>query len=309
LPQQHPRSAEIALNVTVRHAVSSLQQVPDVRTAVLLISPGPKRPLRITTTSLADRTGGDDADTDSIFLAGSVSGSALSEAGYATVPVYAISAWGLSPPGALDPVRRVDPLMQGIQVGNDYLHTVANLSGGRAFTDRNDVGAAARRILAELSSHYLIGYSPTYPVVDGRFRRLEVEVARQGAEVVPSGRLVRSPRPLPADFKPSARAALAGILPLDGFPLRLQTAANALALGINAPAPAEAASIECALFDPGGMREIALVRADAAITASGWQDVTLSIGPPPGIYAVRCGVHLTTTGRMASVYGDVTVRK
>jgi len=310
----HPPTAEIALNNTIRNAVASLKSIPDVRTAVVLVGPGPKR-------TRPSQTGrdleADEARDEAVFLDGVSASAGGSEATYGTVPIYAISSWGV-PVTYVNPFTRIDSVRLGIKTGHDFLHGIANLSGGRAFTDINDVAGAARQILRENESHYLVGYYPTYPVQDGRFRRLQVDVAREGVEVFPSDRMVRAPKGPPADFTPSPREALAGILPADGFPLTLQTRAGGLVtgrapvtltVGIDAPPPAETAAIECVLFDPGGLKEISSTRAEAALTASGRQHVELTLSAPRGSFVVRCGVHLRESGRLAGVYGDVDVNK
>lgn len=307
-------TAEIALNNTIRNAVGSLKSIPDVRTAVVLVSPGPKgiRPNQTGRDLAADEARGEPA-----FLEGVSASAGGSEATYGTVPIYAISNWGV-PVTYVNPFTRIDGARLAINSGHDFLHGIANLSGGRAFTDINDVAGAARQILLENESHYLVGYYPTYPVRDGRYRRLQVDVAREGVEVLPSDRMVRAPKGPPVDFTPSPRAALAGILPADGFPLTLQTrvggfdkgrATVTLTVGIDAPPPAETAAIECVLFDPGGLKEISNARAAAALSASGRQDVELNLTAPRGMFVVRCGVHLRDSGRLAGVYGDVDVNK
>lgn len=65
----------------------------------------------------------------------------------------------------------------------DTLMTLAADTGGRAFTDTNDFGEAFTRAARDLSAYYLIGYSSTNTDRDGRFRRIQVRVARRGARV------------------------------------------------------------------------------------------------------------------------------
>ncbi len=65
----------------------------------------------------------------------------------------------------------------------DTLTTLAADTGGRAFTDSNDCGDAFARAARDLSAYYLIGYSSTNTVKDGRFRRIEVRRARTGLRV------------------------------------------------------------------------------------------------------------------------------
>jgi VWFA-related protein len=63
------------------------------------------------------------------------------------------------------------------------LTTLAADTGGRAFTDTNDFGEAFSRVQRDMSAYYLIGYSSTNDVKDGRFRRIRVVVKREGLRV------------------------------------------------------------------------------------------------------------------------------
>jgi len=56
-------------------------------------------------------------------------------------------------------------------------------TGGLVIRDNNDLGAAMARIAREARSYYLIGYVPTDRATDGRFRKIEVKVARKGVAV------------------------------------------------------------------------------------------------------------------------------
>jgi VWFA-related protein len=65
----------------------------------------------------------------------------------------------------------------------DTLVSLAGDTGGQAFTDTNDFGDAFRRVQRDTSAYYLIGYSSTNTVKDGRFRRIQVRVKRDGLRV------------------------------------------------------------------------------------------------------------------------------
>ncbi|HUG53346.1 MAG TPA: VWA domain-containing protein, partial [Vicinamibacteria bacterium] len=56
-------------------------------------------------------------------------------------------------------------------------------TGGLVVRDRNDLAAGLDRIADEARSHYLLGYVPSNRAADGRFRRIEVAVAREGVAV------------------------------------------------------------------------------------------------------------------------------
>jgi VWFA-related protein len=65
----------------------------------------------------------------------------------------------------------------------DTLHTLASDTGGRAFTDTNKLGDAFVQVQRDTSAYYLLGYSSTNDVRDGRFRRINVRVKTPGLRV------------------------------------------------------------------------------------------------------------------------------
>ncbi|HWF87041.1 MAG TPA: VWA domain-containing protein, partial [Vicinamibacterales bacterium] len=60
----------------------------------------------------------------------------------------------------------------------DTLSTMAEDTGGRAFFDSNSFGQVFDRVVADTSAYYVLGFSSTNPARDGRFRRINVRVAR-----------------------------------------------------------------------------------------------------------------------------------
>ncbi len=56
-------------------------------------------------------------------------------------------------------------------------------TGGFSLRDRNDLAAGLARIGRESRSYYLLGYTPAKRKADGRFRKIEVKVARDGVAV------------------------------------------------------------------------------------------------------------------------------
>ena len=70
-----------------------------------------------------------------------------------------------------------------LAASQDTLTSLAADTGGRAFTDTNDFGEAFDRVRRDLSAYYLLGYSSTNAAKDGRFRRIQVRVKRDGVRV------------------------------------------------------------------------------------------------------------------------------
>jgi VWFA-related protein len=122
--------------------------------------------------------------------------SAINAAVRANVSIYAIDTRGLQAvvPGgdarqasgrgqSLFSGRGVQQQFDQLASSQDTLTTLASDTGGRAFTDTNDFGEAFARVQRDMSAYYLLGYSSTNPTKDGRFRRIQVRVKRDGMRV------------------------------------------------------------------------------------------------------------------------------
>jgi VWFA-related protein len=79
--------------------------------------------------------------------------------------------------------RGVAQQFSRLAASQDTLTSLAGDTGGRAFTDTNDFGEAFDRVRRDISAYYLLGYSSSNPVKDGRFRRIQVRVKRDGLRV------------------------------------------------------------------------------------------------------------------------------
>ncbi|MGH9310946.1 MAG: VWA domain-containing protein, partial [Vicinamibacterales bacterium] len=79
--------------------------------------------------------------------------------------------------------RAVAQQFSRLASSQDTLTSLAADTGGRAFTDTNDFGEAFTRVQRDMSAYYLLGYSSTNAVKDGRFRRVQVRVKRDGLRV------------------------------------------------------------------------------------------------------------------------------
>jgi VWFA-related protein len=60
----------------------------------------------------------------------------------------------------------------------ETLTTLASDTGGTAFTDSNDFGEAFSKVVHDISSYYILGFSSTNPNKDGRFRRLAIRLRK-----------------------------------------------------------------------------------------------------------------------------------
>ena len=67
--------------------------------------------------------------------------------------------------------------------GSEGSEGLALDTGGLVLKNRNDLAAGLARIGREARSYYLVGYTPSNRASDGKFRRIEVKVARENVSV------------------------------------------------------------------------------------------------------------------------------
>jgi VWFA-related protein len=95
---------------------------------------------------------------------------------------------------------------------HDTLRVVAENTDGIAVLDSNDIDKGLRRVVSDLSSYYLLGYTSTNSKADGRYRAIKVRVKRPGVEVR-SRRGYRAPSASEAAALVAAASAAAPIDP------------------------------------------------------------------------------------------------
>ena len=66
---------------------------------------------------------------------------------------------------------------------SENLRELAENTDGIAVVDTNDLDRGMKRIAADLSSYYLLGYASTNAKLDGKFRKITVRVKRAGVDV------------------------------------------------------------------------------------------------------------------------------
>ncbi len=109
----------------------------------------------------------------------------------ANVSIYPVDVRGLSafPPGgqAQSASLHGQSAYSGASVLNDLngnassqetLYTLADDTGGKAFMDTNDFSGVFQQVQKDTSAYYVLGYTSTNRLKDGRFRRLKVQVNR-----------------------------------------------------------------------------------------------------------------------------------
>jgi VWFA-related protein len=101
----------------------------------------------------------------------------------ANATIYAIDPRGLVAGADID--EQVDPNEWNnyVRKSQDSLRTIAELTGGFASVTSNDFTKALKRIDAETSDYYVLGYYSTNPDPTKRRRKLEVKTTRENVEV------------------------------------------------------------------------------------------------------------------------------
>jgi VWFA-related protein len=115
----------------------------------------------------------------------------------AQVAIYPIDARGLAPYTAFSAATpTTGNLRNGAEFGrslmresqhftasHDTMNLLAESTGGKAYYNRNDIDGAIRDGMNDGSTYYLLGYYPDNKTWDGKFRKLQIKVARDGAKL------------------------------------------------------------------------------------------------------------------------------
>src|ERR1035438_8742303 len=72
-------------------------------------------------------------------------------------------------------MRTAQAAFQGQQ---ESLYTLASDTGGKALLDQNDLSLGIQQAQKDMVSYYILGYYSTNAALDGRFRRIQVKLAR-----------------------------------------------------------------------------------------------------------------------------------
>jgi VWFA-related protein len=119
------------------------------------------------------------------------------QANRANVTMYTIDPRGLVGMGDID--EQVDPRQwsEFVRKSQDSLRVIAEETGGLAVVNQNDFSKALKRIDAETSDYYVLGYYSKNPDASRRRRQVEVKVVRKGATVWFRKEYVLKPPPKP----------------------------------------------------------------------------------------------------------------
>jgi len=70
-----------------------------------------------------------------------------------------------------------------LSMRHDSLRTIAENTDGVAVINSNNIEAGLKRVVSDLSSYYLLGYTSTNAKMDGKYRAIRVRVKRPGIEI------------------------------------------------------------------------------------------------------------------------------
>ncbi len=274
---------------------------------------------------------------------------AVAAATRANVAIYGIDARGLGA-GADDLIEVQDlpqdaslnlgtgAFLSEARLGQDSLRVLSQETGGFAVVNRNDLAANFERVVVDNSAYYLLGYYSTNERRDGKFRKIEVRVARPGVSVRARKGYAAARGKAESDktdgkTPPELRAALVSPLPMSDLPL-------AMAAAVFKGADQKGAVVISALV---GGRDLDLTEKDGTfrntidivVTAADYAGksypgdratLTLNMKPdsvqrlraggfrilnqidlPPGRYLLRVGAREGNTSRAGSVTYDLDV--
>src|SRR6478736_8434110 len=119
------------------------------------------------------------------------------QANRSNVTMYTIDPRGLVGMGDID--EQVDPQQwnEFVRKSQDSLRVIAEETGGLAVVNQNDFSKALKRIDAETSDYYVLGYYSKNPDPTKRRRQVEVKVTRKNASAWFRKEYVLKPPPKP----------------------------------------------------------------------------------------------------------------
>jgi VWFA-related protein len=197
-PTELRHRAHVAFS-TVRELLRNLETVHQRRKAVLYLSSGydfnPFEDSRLD--EQARRAGIDVADLkNDPFVRAEQSGQLLSEgdlvqelaeiiaaANRANATLYTIDPRGLVAGPDVDQPIRTQEWLAFVRDSQDSLRVMADGTGGLAVVNMNDFDAAFRRIDADTSDYYVLGYYSNNTDTSRRTRRIEVRTTRRDVRV------------------------------------------------------------------------------------------------------------------------------
>jgi VWFA-related protein len=303
--------------LVLKNVASTLGAAPHARRAVVYVSSGYNNPL-------IARARVRQSASDAAFYA-EIMEDAYRHARQRGIPIYAIDPRGLASPesvfgiGAIRSPGERAALASRIEAEQYFMTSLGAGTGGRGFVNQSDLAWAARQIVEENGSYYLLGFSPTPYRADDRFHDVKVTVTRPGLRVrARAGYLAERPRPLPTSAPTLRRALEDGVAGGDlalracAAPVTPTRRGAGLALTVDIAYPARP---DAAGDDTFHVAWVA-VDPDARVRASGTRTLEVPLGSaapftlslhdlidvPRGTHLVRVAVVSRALGTMGTVH-------
>jgi VWFA-related protein len=161
-------------------------------------------------------------ETLAAAAAGNVAIYPLNPAGLDTVDSELMSGFGMVSSDLLT------EMLTEARQAKEMMRDFAALTGGVSLVDTNDTLGGIDAVMRDASSHYVLTYEPATPpkptehrTIDVRVRRPDVRVLARRGYGTPSTKPIQ-PMKVPESLSPQLRALLAGVMPADGLPMRVQ---------------------------------------------------------------------------------------
>jgi VWFA-related protein len=207
-PSELRHRAHVAFS-TAYELMRNLEKVTNRRKAVIYISSGydfnPFEQSRLEAQALRAHVDAADLQNDPFFRT-QQSSQMLAEADLvrelaeltraanrANATIYTIDPRGLSAGPDIDADINVSEWNAYLRDSQDSLRVIAEETGGFAMVNTNDISAGLKRIDAETSDYYVLGYYSSNQDPLRRLRRIEVRTTRPGATVFHRTSYTRAP--------------------------------------------------------------------------------------------------------------------
>jgi VWFA-related protein len=247
----------------------------------------------------------------------------------ADVPIYTLDPHGIVAPelglsGRMEdqtPQHRASLDADALQ-RQQFLRTVAENTGGLAYVNAANPPQWANAIVKDNDSFYLLGYSPSPYVADGKLHPIEVTVKRPGVNVRFRKSYVATPHESAATIGGTLTAALSdgqphSELPLRAFVVPMSTLASPVKTvvtldvsypaAVDQPRPDDDLDVVFAAVNPDG-RILALSPQSYHVTLSSArrEPTTISLDSaielPRGQYTLRIGVASHSLGTVGTLH-------
>lgn len=121
--------------------------------------------------------------------------STVDNANRSNMSIYTVDSQGLvaMPPGGNASQASAGRAMFGggamgrqrsnLQASQETLVTLSHDTGGKAFTDSNDLGLALKQVQKDTNVYYVLGYFSSNSKEDGKYRKIRIELIKPGMKI------------------------------------------------------------------------------------------------------------------------------